>query len=270
MEDLMGSLRISGSEHSQSIYTTDKILKKYKNALDSINNAYYQGMSVGISDSVVKELTKAYQKTESDQNAFLSSFIKANTGSIASLFFVDRLNIDEHFDVYEALDNDLFVKYPENFFVKNFHGRVANSKKLAVGGEAPEIALPDPDGNIVKLSSTRGKVVVIDFWASWCGPCRKESPNMVRIYNAHKDEGFTIFSVSLDKTKDAWVKAIKDDNLSWIHVSDLKFWQCEAAQTYNVTAVPYTVLLDRQGKIVAKNLRGQELENKIIEVLKQN
>lgn len=267
MDDFMNTLNLEGSEQSMQIYTSDRELKKFKAKLDSINTAYYQGKGSGISDSVVQILLNSYRDIEKAQNDYMVRFIKEHASSLACLFFVDRLSIDDYFEAYATLDKGLLEKYPDNMYVQNFNKRVTNAKKLAIGGEAPEIALADPDGNIVKLSSLRGKVVLIDFWASWCGPCRKESPNMVRIYNEHKDKGFTIYSVSLDKTKDAWVKAIKDDGLTWVHVSDLKFWQCEAALNYNVSSVPYTVLLDKEGKIVAKNLRGEELNKKITEIL---
>jgi thiol-disulfide isomerase/thioredoxin len=116
------------------------------------------------------------------------------------------------------------------------------------------------------LSSLKGKVVLIDFWASWCGPCRKENPNVVRIYNKYHNEGFEIFGVSLDRNRDSWLKAIKNDNLSWIHVSDLKYWQSEGARLYGVNSIPFTVLLDKDGKILAKGLRGKSLEDKLEEI----
>lgn len=139
---------------------------------------------------------------------------------------------------------------------------------LAIGKEAPEIVLPNPAGQTLKLSDLRGKVVMIDFWASWCKPCRAENPNVVRMYNELKGKGFEIFGVSLDQTKDAWVKAIAQDKLTWPQVSDLKFWQSAAAQTYFIKSIPATVLIDRDGKIIARNLRGKALEDKLREVLK--
>lgn len=139
-------------------------------------------------------------------------------------------------------------------------------ERLSVGAIPPEISLPTPDGNVFKLSSLKGKVVLLDFWASWCKPCRQENPNVVRVYQKYNKEGFEILSISLDRDKSSWLKAIKDDNMTWHHVSDLKFWQSAAAQEYQVKAIPATFLLDKEGRIVAKNLRGPALEAKLAEV----
>lgn len=138
---------------------------------------------------------------------------------------------------------------------------------IAVGMQAPELALPNPSGDTVRLSSLRGKYVLIDFWASWCKPCRLENPNVVRMYGKYKNKGFEILGVSLDGTREAWVKAIEADGLTWPHMSDLKLWRSIAAQTYDVHAIPHTVLVDPFGKVVALNLRGPALEAKLAELL---
>lgn len=146
---------------------------------------------------------------------------------------------------------------------------------INVGDQAPEMAFPNPNGDVVKLSDLRGKVVLIDFWASWCGPCRMENPNVVRIYNEYKDKkytagkGFEIYSVSLDQAKDRWVQAIEKDGLAWSsHVSDLRGWRAQGAALYGVNAIPMTFLLDGNGKVIAKGLRGAQLEAALKSLLK--
>lgn len=267
MADLISTLQITGSESTGLVYESGKQLNAYKNKLDSINQQYYQLLQTGIDDSVKNLMVQDYTMVDNQQKAYIEQFVRNHHSCLCCLFIIDKLPIDDYFETYEVLDQGLFKAFPENQYVKNFHNRVESNKKLAIGAEAPEIELPGPEGDPIKLSSLRGNVVLIDFWASWCSPCRKENPNMVKLYNSYHSKGFEIFSVSLDKTKDAWTKAIKDDGLVWTHVSDLKFWQCEAALAYNVTAVPYTVLIDREGKILAKGLRGTTLEEKIHDLL---
>jgi peroxiredoxin len=135
-----------------------------------------------------------------------------------------------------------------------------------IGQKAPDISLPNPEGQKVKLSTLKGKVVLIDFWASWCGPCRKENPFVVNVYNKYKDKGFTVFSVSLDNNKDKWLQAIEKDGLVWNHVSDLKGWNSSAADLYGIRSIPATFLLDKDGTIIGKNLRGAALENALRKV----
>ncbi|MGB0915208.1 MAG: redoxin family protein [Crocinitomicaceae bacterium] len=148
-----------------------------------------------------------------------------------------------------------------------YNNHIANNSGERI---APEIALMKPDGSEIRLSSLRGEYVLIDFWASWCGPCRRESPNMVRIYNEYKDKGFTIFSVSLDKNADAWKEAIAKDGLIWPHHgSDLKQWETPLVSLYNFNSIPHTVLVDKEGKIVASGLRGESLEQKLKEIFEK-
>ena len=143
---------------------------------------------------------------------------------------------------------------------------VKGKSGINIGDTAPEIAFPDPSGKVIPLSSLRGKYVLIDFWASWCGPCRAENPNVVRMYKKYKDKGFEIYGVSLDMSKEQWVQAIQQDGLGWIHVSDLGYWNSQVVPLYDLTGIPSTVLLDKEGKIIAKELRGESLEAKLEEI----
>ena len=138
--------------------------------------------------------------------------------------------------------------------------------RTAIGAQAPEIALLTPDGKPIKLSDFKGKITMIDFWASWCKPCRMENPNVVKVYNKYKSKGFEIFGVSLDQNGDKWVEAIAQDGLTWKHGSELKFWQSSFVPAYNLDGIPMTYLLDENGVIIAKGLRGAELEAKLQEI----
>ncbi|MBD2701094.1 redoxin domain-containing protein [Spirosoma sp. BT702] len=214
------------------------------------------------------QIEQEYQAAEQDVVTKVKAMLPEMGTSLVSLFALNFINIENDFATYDALATRFEKENPNSPHAKSLIGRVARIKGVAVGAQAPEIALTDTTGNPVPLSSLRGKYVLIDFWASWCGPCRAENPNVVRMYNKFKDKGFAIYSVSLDQAKANWTKAIRNDNLTWTHVSDLKFWQSAAAQQYGVQAIPATFLLDKEGKIIAKNLRGEALEQKLEEVLK--
>jgi len=172
-------------------------------------------------------------------------------------------------DAFAFFAETYLKQYPKDnpSLTQSFQTTLTQVRAQLIGSVAPEISLPTTEGDTLNLSDLRGKVVLVDFWASWCGPCRRENPRVKALYEKYKDQGFEIYGVSLDRSKDAWVKAIAQDGLPWKHVSDLKYWQSVAARTYGVSSIPYTVLLDREGKIVAKKLRGAALEKKVADVL---
>ncbi|MEL7119736.1 MAG: TlpA disulfide reductase family protein, partial [Bacteroidota bacterium] len=147
---------------------------------------------------------------------------------------------------------------------------IEQQRAFMIGGVAPDFSQNTPKGEAMKLSDLRGKVVLVDFWASWCGPCRRENPNVVRLYNQYKEQGFDILGVSLDRDKSRWLGAIEKDGLTWNHVSDLKGWQNAVAKMYNVSSIPQTLLIDQEGRILAKNLRGPALEQKLAEIFSEN
>ena len=170
-----------------------------------------------------------------------------------------------------AILNEIVRKFPDRTDIAGIRNSIESStpKTLWVGRQAPEISMPDAEGKTVSLSSFRGKFVLVDFWASWCGPCRRENPNVVEAYNRFKNKNFTILGVSLDRPgeKERWMQAVRDDNLTWTQVSDLKYWQSAAVSTYQFQSIPFNVLVDPEGKVIAENLRDVALEEKLEEIL---
>jgi peroxiredoxin len=215
----------------------------------------------------VAAIEEQYQAAERETIGKIKAMLPSLGTSLVALYATSFVNPETDFPLLDTLARKFEASGSQNPQVRSFVGRVARIRGVNVGSAAPDIALADTTGAAVNLSSLRGKVILIDFWASWCGPCRNENPNVVRLYNKFKDKGFDIYSVSLDQNRENWVRAIRNDGLTWTHVSDLKYWQSAAAQQYGVNAIPATFLLDKNGVIIAKNLRGEELEQKLTEVL---
>jgi Peroxiredoxin len=229
--------------------------------------------SDGYSNSVIKgsDLQDLYVSYKKDQGVKIDEFIKQHPNSLVSLYalyrdFSYRLTPEEIKANLQLLNPSLQNTEYGNILKE----LVSTMERVAVGKKAPDFALKDPEGNVVKLSDRLGKgYLLVDFWASWCGPCRKENPNVVKVYSEYKDKGFDVFGVSLDASKEPWLKAIEKDHLTWTHVSDLQFWNNAAAKLYGIRSIPSNLLLDKDGVIIAKNLRGEELEAKLAELLSQ-
>lgn len=266
-KNFAGTYSLQGSPNSEKIAQVNHVLQRNYFIGDSLKRVYASYQGTPKMDSVGRALDMLYNQVKQNETYFLKKFIVDNSSSLASLSVIDRLSSETDLDYYVNLDKALYAKYPNSGYVKAFHMRVSEMNKLGIGSLAPEISLNTPDGKLVSLSSYKGKVVLVDFWASWCRPCRAENPNVVKAYAKFHDKGFDVLGVSLDKDKGAWQKAIADDHLTWTHISDLGMWNSSVVKSYNITGIPFSVLLDREGKIIAKGLRGEELENAISKLL---
>lgn len=220
-------------------------------------------------DSLKNALAQSRAAQATDFKNYATDFIRNSTNPALTLFVLGAYqSVANQYNLNGFTDDEV------NNFIHNAAAKFPQHKTLAAVNDmmkpkaAPNFTLPDTSGKPVSLSSFRGKYVLVDFWASWCQPCRMENPNVVKAYNQYKDKNFTVLGVSLDKQKDAWVNAIKQDSLTWTHVSDLQFWNSAVVPLYGFDAIPYNVLLDPNGMIIGRSLRGEELENKLREVLK--
>jgi thiol-disulfide isomerase/thioredoxin len=264
----LSEAEVKGSTVVNDYYKYTQMLKDITaldNQLGMVYYSYAQAKNVTFTDKLMemyKVLTSIYYDAQ-------LSFIQKNPASPVSLFFVkESLGMDMDAAKAGPMFEFLSPELKKSNTGKEMAAMIEVGKKSMVGVTATDFTQPSPDGTNISLSSLRGKFVLVDFWASWCGPCRAESPNLVKAYQQYKSKGFEIFSVSLDEKKDKWLKAIKDDGYTWPQAGDLKGWENTAATLFGVSGIPFNFLVDPNGVIVARNLRGEELEKKLKELLK--
>ncbi|MEO0312710.1 MAG: hypothetical protein RIQ89_2367 [Bacteroidota bacterium] len=260
-DNLGATYQVVGSEETSLMLG----LKRFNMQLsDSLSTVYSEARSANPSkaDSVSKVLNNYYQQT---MGGYALKMLREHPASFASLSATNRqfINQEKELPLLKQLANNLKAKYPDNKYVKEFEVLIAHLSTLPEGSMAPEIKLLDPAGKMRALSDYKGKLVIIDFWASWCGPCRAEMPSMVQLYKDYRAKGVEIFGVSLDENLSSWNDAIVKDGISWPQVSELKKWDSEVVKAYNVEAIPYTVLIDADGKILAKGLNAEMLRIEI-------
>ena len=274
LPDFVNNYEVFNSEDSRSIKSFVKNLIQTQTQSDAINKRFLEAQQKGTAniDSVREVLTKEFGQITTAAATEQKAFVAKNKNNLAGVFGANYLNPRTDYDALKTLLEHLQKTKPTSKYTTQLASSLAPfaaSQNVALGKVAPEINLNTPEGKLVALSSLRGKVVLIDFWASWCGPCRKENPNVVRIYSKYKAKGFEIYGVSLDKDMNAWKEAIAADGIGWVQVSDLKYWGSAAAKLYGVQGIPQTFLLDKNGIIAARDLRGAALDAKIGELMAQ-
>lgn len=256
---------VEGSSAANYMQSLDSTARKMNSDVQLLNQEALQARNSG-NATELQDITEQYYYLMGKHNDNMKEIIKDAYPTLTSLYGLEYLDFEQEFEFADSIVSLYKKDYANHPFASSYIERVDAMRSLAVGAQAPEISLPGPDGEIVTLSSLRGKYVLIDFWAAWCRPCRMENPNVVRVYNQYKDQNFEILGVSLDRTREAWLKAIEDDGLTWKHASDLQYFNSEAARAYQINAIPATYLVDPEGKIVEKNLRGPSLEAKLREI----
>ena len=258
---------VNGSDDTEILKSIENKITNYRSEIRELNINFVEA-SQNRDFELVNSIQSEFDFKKNQFELSLKDYLSSAKSSLAVLVTADYLDIEENLIFWETIYNNYTEEFKDNSYFKNFENKLIKIKSISIGSVAPDIILNDTSGVPISLASLRGKYVLLDFWAAWCRPCREENPNIVENYNNYKSYGFDVYQVSLDRTKEDWIRGIKQDKLPWINVSDLKYYQSEAAELYNVDRIPSAFLLDPDGKIIAKHidLRGQNLSRKLAEI----
>lgn len=258
---------VNGSDDTEILKSIENKITNYRSEIRELNINFVEA-SQNRDFELVNSIQSEFDFKKNQFELSLKDYLSSAKSSLAVLVTADYLDIEENLIFWETIYNNYTEEFKDNSYFKNFENKLIKIKSISIGSVAPDIILNDTSGVPISLASLRGKYVLLDFWAAWCRPCREENPNIVENYNNYKSYGFDVYQVSLDRTKEDWVRGIKQDKLPWINVSDLKYYQSEAAELYNVDRIPSAFLLDPVGKIIAKHtdLRGPNLSRKLAEI----
>ena len=265
---------VLGEENSVSGTANNDIYQAYKTEAGALNKEmralYEQTKAEGVSEEQKAEIEKQYEELDAKLTDLTFQTIDANITNPVGIHLWPGNSYSMELEQLQALAAKVPAEYQSNERIAKLLSRIEVLAKTAVGQKFTDFTLPDTEGNPMTLSNiiAKNKYTLIDFWASWCGPCRAEMPNVVAAYKEYNKKGFGIVGVSLDNDADKWKKAIKDMNMTWDHMSDVKGWQCEGAALYGVNSIPATVLVAQDGTIIARNLRGEAIKEKLAELLK--